>query len=45
MQGAATGAIPWGPGHHEAFRRRFDHTANIGILCEDLPEEHNTVTP
>ena len=44
MQGAASGTIPWGPGHHEAFERRFDHTANIGILCEDLPEEHNTVT-
>ena len=35
---------PWGPGHHEAFRQRFDHVASIGILCEDLPEEHNTVT-
>ena len=44
MHGARTGRIPWGPGHHEAFSRRFDHTANIGILCEDLPEEHNTVT-
>ena len=44
MQGAATGQIPWGPGHHEAFRRRFDHTATIGVLCEDLPEAHNTVT-
>ena len=44
MQGARSGTIPWGPGHHEAFARRFDHTANIGILCEDLPEEHNTVT-
>lgn len=44
MLGARSGTIPWGPGHHEAFARRFDHTANIGILCEDLPEEHNTVT-
>ncbi|MDA1302257.1 MAG: GMC family oxidoreductase [Proteobacteria bacterium] len=44
MQGAATGAIPWGPGHHDAFQARFDHTASIGILCEDLPEQHNTVT-
>ena len=44
MLGASSGTIPWGPGHHEAFERRFDHTANIGILCEDLPEEHNTVT-
>ena len=44
MQGAATGQVPWGPGHHEAFRRRFDHTATVGVLCEDLPEAHNTVT-
>ncbi|MEM7365032.1 MAG: GMC family oxidoreductase, partial [Pseudomonadota bacterium] len=44
MQGAQTGTIPWGPGHHEAFAKRFDHTASIGVLCEDLPEECNTVT-
>lgn len=44
MQGHWNGKIPWGPDHHEAFRRRFDHVASIGILCEDLPEEHNTVT-
>ena len=44
MQGYANGSIPWGPGHHEAFRERFDHVASIGILCEDLPEEHNAVT-
>lgn len=43
-QGFLTGSIPWGPGHHESFRRRFDHTAAIGILCEDLPEEYNSVT-
>ncbi len=44
MTGFTNGSIPWGPGHHEAFRKRFDHVANIGVLCEDLPEEHNTVT-
>ncbi len=44
MQGASTGTIPWGPGHHEAFNRHFDHVASLSILCEDLPEEHNTVT-
>ncbi len=43
LQGLGTGNIPWGPGHHEAFEQRFDHVASIGILCEDLPEEHNTV--
>jgi choline dehydrogenase-like flavoprotein len=44
LQGHHTGKIPWGAGHHEAFAKRFDHVASIGVLCEDLPEEHNTVT-
>ena len=44
IQGYASGTIPWGPGHHDAFQKQFDHVAAIGILCEDLPEEHNTVT-
>ena len=44
IQGFASGAVPWGPDHHAGFGRIFDHTATIGILCEDLPEEHNTVT-
>ncbi len=44
MGGLMSGTIPWGPGHHEAFRQRFDHVASIGIVCEDLPEERNTVT-
>ena len=44
MQGLGAGTIPWGPGHHEAFDKRFDHTASIGITVEDLPEAHNTVT-
>ena len=44
LQGRASGAIPWGEGHHSAFGRVFDHIASVVILCEDLPEEHNTVT-
>ena len=44
MAGYASGTIPWGPGHHEAFHKRFDHVASMVILCEDLPEEHNCVT-
>lgn len=44
LGGFANGTIPWGPGHHEAFAKRFDHVVGIGVLCEDLPEEHNTVT-
>ena len=42
--GLARGQIPWGAGHHEAFAKRFGHTIGIGICCEDLPEECNTVT-
>ncbi len=44
MQGHVSGAIPWGPGHHEAFRQQFDHVAHVYSVCEDLPEESNTVT-
>lgn len=44
MGGLAAGTIPWGPGHHEAFSQQFDHIARIISVCEDLPEEHNTVT-
>ena len=44
FQGFRTGDIPWGPGHHEKFRQRFDHTVNVLALCEDLPEECNQVT-
>ncbi len=44
MQGYANGSIPWGEHHHDAFARRFDHVASIGIICEDLPEAHNCVT-
>ena len=42
--GIASGAIPWGEGHHAAFERTYDRDINIGVLCEDLPEEHNRVT-
>ena len=44
MQGLASGKIPWGPEHHQAFEKRFDHVTSIGVMCEDLPELHNTVT-
>jgi choline dehydrogenase-like flavoprotein len=42
--GFNTGEIPWGPGHHEAFQKRFDHSATIVVMAEDLPEAHNRVT-
>jgi choline dehydrogenase-like flavoprotein len=44
MAGITSGDIPWGAGHHEAFAKFFDRTVNMGLCCEDLPEEHNTVT-
>ena len=44
MRGLASGDIPWGPGHHEKFRQRFDHTVQVLAVCEDLPEECNRVT-
>ncbi|MCY3813938.1 MAG: GMC family oxidoreductase [Gammaproteobacteria bacterium] len=42
--GIASGTIPWGEDHHAAFERTYDRDINIGVLCEDLPEEHNRVT-
>ena len=44
LTGTRNGDIPWGAAHHDAFAGRFDHTASVGILCEDLPEDHNRVT-
>ena len=38
------GELPWGEQHHAAFATLFDHTINLGICCEDLPEAHNQVT-
>ncbi len=43
LQGLA-GKVPWGAEHHAAFSTRFDKNAGMVIICEDLPEEHNTVT-
>lgn len=44
ISGAAEGLLPWGAGHHDAFRRLFDRSAGMVAICEDLPEEHNAVT-
>ena len=44
LYGAARGRIPWGDGHHEAYDAAFEHMVTVGALCEDLPEEHNSVT-
>ena len=42
--GLRNGRIPWGQGHHDALRRTFGHSTGMVAVCEDLPEEHNTVT-
>lgn len=44
VSGMTSGRIPWGAGHHDAFRRVFERTAGMVSICEDLPEEHNRVT-
>jgi hypothetical protein len=40
----AKGLLPWGAGHHAAFRRLNGHLLGLSAICEDLPEEHNRVT-
>lgn len=39
-----SGRIPWGEGHHDAYRRAFNRVTGMVAICEDLPEEHNMVT-
>jgi len=38
------GRVPWGADHHAEFNRRFGDVTVMGVIGEDLPEEHNTVT-
>jgi len=40
----SSGRVGWGAGHHEAYREMWDRTAGMVVICEDLPEECNTVT-
>src|SRR5215472_16811556 len=40
----AIGLVPWGEGHHDAFRSLVGHRISVGICTEDLPEEHNRVS-
>jgi choline dehydrogenase-like flavoprotein len=44
VTGMGTGRIPWGEGHHDAYRKLFCHRTGMVGICEDLPEEHNRVT-
>lgn len=36
--------IPHGAGFQAALAARYGHTVGIGVITEDLPEPHNTVT-
>ena len=40
----AAGRLPWGEGHHDAYRRLMNHRIGMAAICEDLPEPHNRVT-
>ncbi|MCX7272167.1 MAG: GMC family oxidoreductase, partial [Burkholderiales bacterium] len=42
--GLAAGRIPWGGGHHDAYRRIHRRSTGLGAICEDRPEPHNRVT-
>jgi choline dehydrogenase-like flavoprotein len=44
VQSSSIGQLPWGSGHHRAYRELVNRRLQIGIACEDLPEEHNRVT-
>lgn len=39
-----TPRVPWGANHHEQMLRRFGNSVSLGVIGDDLPEEHNTVT-
>jgi choline dehydrogenase-like flavoprotein len=44
VSSVSAGLLPWGRGHHRAFRKLAYRRLLIGVACEDLPEEHNRVT-
>ena len=44
LAGMLSDRIPWGVDHHRAFREMYPRLVGMFAICEDLPEEHNTVT-
>ena len=44
IQSSSVGQLPWGRDHHRIYRSLVNHRLQIGLACEDLPEEHNRVT-
>ena len=44
MSGLQNGMLDWGHDHHRQFRILFKRVTGMSGICEDLPEEQNTVT-
>ena len=44
LGGINEGAPPWGSMHRDLLQLTFGRVAAIGLISEDLPEEHNRVT-
>ena len=44
LTGTMSGRVPWGDNHHDAYRKMFKRITGMVAICEDLPEQHNTVT-
>ncbi len=36
--------VPWGADHHAQMQRRFRNTVGLGVIGDDLPEQHNSVS-
>jgi len=43
INGISRREIKWGSSFYGDFDKRFGRTANIAVIVEDLPEEHNSV--
>jgi choline dehydrogenase-like flavoprotein len=44
LTGMHSGRIPFGTGHHDAYRALYKRITGMVAICEDLPELHNRVT-
>lgn len=44
LTGMFSGRMPFGEGHHAAYRNLVDRICGMVAICEDLPELHNRVT-
>jgi|TARA_Y100000310_G_scaffold321212_1_gene378557 choline dehydrogenase-like flavoprotein len=44
MTGIYSGRVPWGVDHHRSYRDLYNRITGMVMICEDLPELHNTVT-